>query len=110
MRQHNPKKPRKWGLKNLMLSGTSGLMYDFYIYGGKEENIDPEYKSLQKYAAVAAKLCKDLPQHRNRKLFFDNLFTTLPLLHKLMEMGILAVGTIRSNQTQNCPLSLHVLR
>ena len=81
-------------------SGTSKLMHDFYIRGGKEENIDPEFLSPQKYLAFVAKLCKDLPQHRNYKLF-DNWFIALSLLHKLTKMGILAVWTIRWNQTQN---------
>ena len=29
----------------------------------------------------AAKLCNDLLGHNNYKVFFDNLFTTLDLLH-----------------------------
>ena len=35
VRQYNPKKPRKWGFKNLLRAGASGFMYEFYI--------DPEY-------------------------------------------------------------------
>ena len=104
MRQYNPKKPREWGFQNLVRAGASGFMYDFYIYGGKKENVDPEYQSLQKCTAVVANLCKDLPHHHNHKLFFGNWFTTLPLLHKLAKMGILAVGTITLNRIQNCPL------
>ena len=36
IRQYNPKKPRKWGFKNLVRAGASGFMYTFYLYGGKE--------------------------------------------------------------------------
>ena len=35
IRQYNPKKPRKWGFKNLVGAGSSGMMYDFYIYARK---------------------------------------------------------------------------
>ena len=36
IRQCNPKKPKKWGFKNLVRAGSSGFMYDFYLYSGKE--------------------------------------------------------------------------
>ena len=37
-------------------------------------------------------------------MFFDNWFTTLDLLHSLISKGIYAVGTIRLNRLQGCPL------
>ena len=62
VRQYNPKKPKKWGFKNLVRAGNSGIMYDFYLYAGKEDcqNQSP-YNHLQKCAQVVARLCKDLP-------------------------------------------------
>ena len=53
---------------------------------------------------AVAKLCVELPAHHKYKLFFDNWFTTLALMHYLKEKGILAVGTIRANRVQNCLL------
>ena len=38
VRQYNPKNPHKWGFKNLMRAGQSGMIYDFFIYGGKNDN------------------------------------------------------------------------
>ena len=38
IRQYNPKKPSKWGFKNLARAGSSGFMYDFFVYTGKEED------------------------------------------------------------------------
>ena len=35
VRQYNPKKPHKWGFKNLVRAGQSGIIYDFFLYGGK---------------------------------------------------------------------------
>ena len=104
IRQYNPKKPRKWGFKNLVRAGSSGLMYDFYLYSGKQENGDTPYKDLQKSAQVVAKLCTDLPGNIGHKVFFDNWFTTLELMLYLKRRGILAVGTVRANRLQGCPL------
>ena len=104
IRQYNPKKPRKWGFKNLVRAGSSGFMYDFYIYGGKEPTEENEYSQLQKSAQVVARLCLDLPRQMGHKVFFDNWFTTLDLMLYLKEKGLLAVGTIRGNRVKGCPL------
>ena len=79
-------------------------MYDFYLYSGKQENGDTPYKDLQKSAQVVAKLCTDLPGNLGHKVFFDNWFTTLELMLYLKRRGILAVGTVRANRLQGCPL------
>ena len=34
IRQYNPKQPVKWGFKNLVRSGESGIIYDFFLYSG----------------------------------------------------------------------------
>ena len=72
IRQYNPKKPKKWGFKNLVHAGSSGFMYDFYLYSGKETtNNDVPYNHLQKSAQVVAKLCQELPGQKGHKLFFE---------------------------------------
>ena len=35
IQHYNPKKPKKWGFKNLVHAGSSGIMYGFFIYEGK---------------------------------------------------------------------------
>ena len=106
IRQYNPKKPKKWGFKNLVRAGASGMMYDFYIYTGKGEQVEtaPEFEHLQKSAQVVARLCQHLPVNASHKLFFDNWFTTLDLLIYLKKRGILSCGTVRANRLQRCPL------
>lgn len=106
IRQYNPKKPVKWGFKNLVRAGSSGFMYDFYIYAGKNDAAEQseEGKDLQKSAQVVVKLCEVLPSNAGHKLFFDNWFTTLDLILHLKQRGILACGTVRSNRLQKCPL------
>ena len=49
-------------------------------------------------------LCVELPQHVEDKDFFDNWFTTLNQMTYLKKEGLLAIGTIRSNGLQECPL------
>jgi hypothetical protein len=74
-------------------------MYDFYIYAGKSEAAeDADYSDLQKSAQVVARLCQHLPSQKGHRLFFDNWFTTLDLLIYLKNKGILACGTMRTNQ------------
>ena len=106
IRQYNPKKPVKWGFKNLVRAGSSGFMYDFYIYEGKLKDLDrgTPYEHLSKSAQVVARLVIHLPKFQNHKLFFDNWFSTLELVYYLCRLGICAVGTIRSNRTSGCPL------
>ena len=36
--------------------------------------------------------------------FFDNWFSTMELMHYMKDQGLLAIGTIRSNRLQGCPL------
>ena len=75
IRQYNPKKPVKWGFKNLVRAGASGFMHDFYIYAGKGEIVEnSDYKHLQKSAQVVVRLCEHLPSHSGHQLFFDNWF------------------------------------
>ena len=38
------------------------------------------------------------------KKFFNNLFTTFPLLDKLSEMGIAGTGTVRQNRLPKVPI------
>ena len=97
VRQYNPKKPVKWGFKNLVRAGSSGFMYDFYVYAGKDgahQQRGNDYNHLQKSAQVVAKLCEHLPANNNHKLYFDNWLTTHDLLIYLKRKGILTCGTI----------------
>ena len=52
-----------------------------------------------------ARLCKKLPSHQNHKVFFDNWLTTFDLMLYMQNEGYLAVGTVRSNRMQGCPLT-----
>ena len=99
IRQYNPKKPVKWGFKNFVRSGASGMMYDFFLYSG---SINKNEKCTGSY--VVKKLIETLPKHQNFKLFFDNWFCSLPLCISLKDMGFLVTATIRNGRMKKCPL------
>ena len=96
------KNPRKWGFKNLVQAGASGIMYDFYIYDRRSLNNSSEkFEHLCKSSQVVAKLCKDLQGGCKHKVFFGNWFTSLDLLHYLKAESLIGVG---ANRLQGCPL------
>ena len=74
IRQYNPKKPVKWGFKNFVRAGKSGIMYDFFIY---TDALSASEKCTGQY--VVTRLCETLPHNKNHKLFFDNWFSSLSL-------------------------------
>lgn len=97
LKQYNPKKPHKWGYKVFVLSGVSGFSYDFDFYCGTTvlENNQPD---LGASSNVVVKLSESIPKNLNYKLFFDNWFTSIPLLTYLTKNGILPLGTVRANR------------
>lgn len=42
------------------------------------------------------------PQNQNPKIFYNNYFTSLPLLSYLAQQGIHSLGTVRRNRIPNC--------
>jgi len=97
IKQYMPKKPHKWGYKVFSRCGISGMLYDFEIYTGKKEG-PLENSHLGITGDLVMRLCKSLPKHMNFKVFFDNFFTSIPLIRELRKDGILSLGTIRSNR------------
>ena len=105
IRQLNPKKQKKWLFKNLFCAGISGFMCDFFVYGKDSAELDDgKFGQLQKCVQVVVKLYDDLPGHKNYKVFFDNWFTILDLLHHFRLKGMHIAGTIRLNHLQGFPL------
>ena len=98
IRQYNPKKPVKWGFKNFVRSGSSGIMYDFFLYSGSVNN----QKCTGSY--VVLRLIETLPKNQHFNFFFDNWFSSIPLCLALKDNGFLAIGTLRSDRTKKCPL------
>ena len=100
IRQHNPRKPHKWGFKNFVRAGQSGMIYDFFFYTGAKST------GAEKNTAkgIVMKLCENVPKSCNYKVFFDNWFSTLDLCLELKANGILTAATIRENRLAGCTL------
>ena len=67
---------------------SSGFMHDFYVYEGKnteDPNNNTDYSHLSKSAQVIAKLVTFVQGDMKHKVYFDNWFTTVELLHYLKE-------------------------
>ena len=65
-----PRNQEYGGFRSLVRERSSGFMYDFYLYGGKESNEVIFYSNLQKGAQVFTKLFVELPRHIEHKDFF----------------------------------------
>lgn len=104
-RQYNPRKPRKWGFKNLVRAGASGIIYDFFMYAGndtfEESNFTAEEESLGWGAKAVLKLCRTV-QKKPCIVYFDNFFSSLELIHYLRDnYGIFSLGTMRANRLRS---------
>lgn len=102
LKTYNPKKPHKWGYKMWVLSGVSGMSYNFELFGDKEAcvQIDGE-PSLGAASDVIVRLCRDIPSNVNHKVYYDNYFSSLPLVAYLDTRKIHTVSTIRQNRLKN---------
>jgi len=101
-------KPIRWGYK--LWTGTNRLGYIewFEPYQGANTKLSDEYKSLGLGASVVLEFVDTLKASDNKMnyhIFFDNLFSSLPLLSELKSRGVKGTGTIRENRLpKNCPL------
>lgn len=107
-KQYNPKKPNKWGFKNLIRAGSSGIIYDFFLYCGEDSfkhfdfEFDDDEMSLGWGGKAVIALCKTI-QTKACVVYFDNYFTSLEVVKLLREKyGIFSLGTVRSNRLRGC--------
>lgn len=109
LRQYIKNKPHKWGYKAFVLTSSSGIAFDFLVYSGAKtfevEGVD-EKESLGIGGTVVFHLCQSIHNPYQSAVCFDNYFTSLPLISLLRsELGLLPIGTLRSNRAKGCPLS-----
>ena len=53
---------------------------------------------------IVVRLPRGVPRFKNYVVYFDNFYTTIPLLVYLRSQGIRLVGIIRRNRIKNCKL------
>ncbi|UJR12827.1 hypothetical protein I4U23_005296 [Adineta vaga] len=93
LKQYLPLKPIKRGYKVWCLADSlTGYLYNFDIYTGKQETRQGALGE-----SVVLQLINNL-NLVNHQLFFDNFFTSIPLLLQLKQKKIGATGTIRTNR------------
>lgn len=96
MKQYMPNKPIKRGFKVWVLAcAETGYAVDFNVYTGKQES--GAKKSFGLGENVVLSLSEDL-QNKRYCIYFDNFFTSIPLLETLLEQGTFGTGTLRANR------------
>lgn len=101
-KQYMKDKPNKWGFKNYVRAGVSGIIYDFIMYGGEDtfryHTFSEEEESLGFGAQIVLALCQSIIQ-KPAIIYCDNFFTSPELFFILRQnYGIFALGTIRNNR------------
>ena len=101
-------KPIRFGFKAWCLNSAKGYLIAFDVYQGATYRGRAEYEErFGKGGAALADALDRLPLHIRKiplKLYFDNYFTSLPLIKHLTLCGYGATGTIRDNRLpKSCP-------
>lgn len=106
LKQYLPNKPHKWGYKLFVLCSLMGYAYRFEIYSGQDSKKDKpaDEPDLGVTNNVVLRLARVIPRMRNHIVFFDNFYTSLPLVYYLAKQGIHCVGTVQQNRLPNCRL------
>ncbi|KAJ8887099.1 hypothetical protein PR048_013314 [Dryococelus australis] len=94
-------KPKNWGFKIFVRAGSSGIVYDFVVYGGPDTFRQHQFSNNEEIMGLGSKvvldLCQTISNPALTTVYFDNFFTSLELLcHLHQEYSILALGTIRN--------------
>ena len=102
LKRYLPNKPHKWGYKIYVLCGSTGFAYKIEPETGKENVVADNESNLGASSNVVVRMARMIPRNQNYQLYFDNYFTSLPLLSYLANEGILSAGTIRRKRIPNC--------
>lgn len=100
----------RFGFKSWSLCTPSGYLVNFEIYQGNNPRSMPQFEErFGKCAAPLINMIDDMPDHMRSlpfSFYFDNLFTSIPLLSYLKSRGYNATGTFRQNRIpSNCPIT-----
>ena len=81
------KNQTKGGIEIWARCGVSGMVYDFEIYTNKSST-PPISDELGVMGNTVLRLTSGLPPKVGHKVYFDNLFSSIPLLRHLQDKGI----------------------
>ena len=74
------------------------MAYNFEFYQGKGTGVSEDHKDLGLGGSIVMRLVENLPERENFKVYFDNFFTSIPLLIQLKEKGFHALGVLKTNR------------
>lgn len=105
LKQYLPNKPHKWGFKLYVLCSLQGFAYKFEVYAGQDLTEKPENEpDLGPTSNIVLRLARGIPRFVNHIVYFDNFYTSVPLVYYLATQGILSVGTVQQNRIPNSKL------
>jgi hypothetical protein len=105
LKQYLPNKPHKWGFKFYVLCDLSGFAHTFELYAGQENKGRLEGEpDIGATGNVVVRLLRGVPRYQNYIVYFDNFYTSLPLIYFLAKQGIQCVGTVQQNRIPNSKL------
>ncbi|XP_040072344.1 piggyBac transposable element-derived protein 4-like [Ixodes scapularis] len=96
LKQYMPMKPIKRGYKVWTRADETGYVCQFQIYAGKADNQSSEQ-------GLGERVVRDLTEclkGKNYHVYFDNYFSSVPLVEHLTSVQIYATGTVRANRKQ----------
>ena len=99
-------KPIRFGCKMWAICSEGGYLHAFDMFKGKNglENQANDKLGLVGYDVIKLVDETCILSSSGNKVFFDNYFTSISLMERLLEKGVYASGTCRSNRTENFPL------
>ena len=99
IKQYCPKKPIKRGYKLWMQADMDGYISRFDVYQGKNTEVEHEENTevFGLSEKVVSTMVDDL-HDKHHQVYFDNYFSSIPLMEYLKTKGVDACGTIRSNR------------
>ena len=95
-------KPIWFGFKIWEICDVKGFTRHLEPYCGKSTLL--EQFGLGQGPDVVLGLCKKSDVSPGTKIYFDNLFSSMPLLNKLSKLGLGETGTLRQNRMYAIPL------
>ena len=105
LKQYLPKKPIKRGIKVWVRADShNGYICDYQVYTGK----DGDTATSDLGGAVVRKLSQEI-SHKNHHLYYDNYFTSVPLMEDLLRKKIYFCATFRRDR-KHIPEELRYLR
>ena len=106
MKQFIRGKPIHFGFKMWEHYSKQGYLSSFEFYTGKHDNTNPPVYNLGIGNNVVIKLvkAKALAKDCGYKVFFDNYFTSIPLLKEMSKHGVCGMRTCRDNRNAKWPL------